>query len=67
MSWSAFGNTTYDDNNKICSFPQNAHSWGGFANEEDNDIYPLTFSTLGKIEFDYEVISGTNVNIYFNH
>jgi hypothetical protein len=64
MIWTAFGGTGYDITSNTFSFPNSADSWGGFANLDTNDIYPLTFSTAGKIEFDYQVISGTNVNVY---
>ena len=62
--WGSFGNATADADTDTYSFPTGADSWAGFSND-NNALYPFSFSHGGTITFTGAVPSGGDVNVSF--
>jgi hypothetical protein len=62
--WGSFGNATADADTDTYSFPTGADSWAGFSND-NNALYPFSFSHGGTITFTGAVPSGGDVKVSF--
>ena len=62
--WTPFDGSGATLDNGVFTFPTGAQAWAGFAND-DNSVYPFSFSDAGQISFTASVPSGGSADVRF--
>ena len=63
-NWTPFDGSGATLDNGVFTFPSDAQVWAGFAND-DNSVYPFSFSSPGQINFTASVPSGGSADVRF--